>query len=92
MTPAKRIQPYLVNTHRNSIGMPSLPLSEGSEAPEVIALLRECPECLAYAREEIARLKKPGFRTLAEHDHESKIRCRALERMVAAYEAAQEKI
>lgn len=47
-------------------------------------------ECLAYAKAEIARLRTPGSRTLAEHDHESKIRCLTLERMVAAYEAKQE--
>lgn len=44
-------------------------------------------EMLSYAKQEIARLRQPGNqRTLAEHDHESRIRCQALERLVSLWE------
>lgn len=85
MTSAERLQPYIVAAHRRVIGM-----GNDSAAHDPLIAMAD-PELLAYAREEIARLRKPGNRTLAEHDHESKIRCQTLERMVAAYEETQEK-
>jgi hypothetical protein len=73
MTPAERIQPLIVLLHH------------GKADPDALT----DPELLAYAREEIARLRdEGGKRVLAEHDHESKIRCQALERMVRLHEAA----
>lgn len=75
MTPAERIQPYIVAAHRRSLGMTSESLDLGLVAAD--------PELLSYARGEIQRLRTRGpNRTLAEDDHESKIRCEALERLV----------
>lgn len=73
MTAAERIQPFIVLSHH------------GKPDPDALT----DPELLAYAKEEIVRLRDDtGSRILAEHDHESKIRCQALERMVRLHEAA----
>lgn len=79
MTSAERIQPYIVAQHRISSGLPT-PLD-----PQ---LAMDDPELVTYAKAEIDRLTAKGRRTLAEHDHESKIRYRALLRMVTAHEEA----
>lgn len=85
MTPAERIQPYIVACHRSRVG--AAPLPDSLDDP--VALFRGDPECLGYARTEIARLRQNGLRgVLAETDHESKIRCQTLEQMVAMYEEA----
>lgn len=78
---ADRLQPYIVAQHRKSSGMAGVTLDPQEAMADA--------ELLAYAREEITRLKvsSPKRGALAEHDHESKIRCQALERMVATYEA-----
>lgn len=74
MTPAERIQPLIVLSHH------------GKPDPDALT----DPELLAYAKQEIARLRDDtGSRVLAVHDHESKIRCQALERMVRLHEAAK---
>jgi hypothetical protein len=83
MTPADRLQPYIVAEHRRSVGMACAPFDHKEAMADT--------ELLAYARAEIARLRASGQRILAEYDHESKIRCQALERMVAAHDA-QEKV
>ena len=71
MIPSERIQPFIVLSHG---GLPD---------PQALTDL----ELLAYAKAEIVRLRDAsGPRVLAEHDHESKIRCQALERMVALHE------
>ena len=82
MTPEEQLQPAIVTMHRSTIGAEQLP--DDWDIKTVFA----DPDVLTYAREEIARLRSGGRRTLAEHDHESKIRCEALERLVAAYEEA----
>jgi len=80
VTPEEQLQPAIVAMHRSVVGAESLP-------PEwSIRNVFADPAVLAYAREEIVRLRSGGRRTLADHDHESKIRCEALERLVAAYE------
>ena len=51
-------------------------------------LFRENPELLAYARSETKRLRENGLRgRLAETDHESQIRCFAIERMIGMFES-----
>lgn len=78
-TLAERLQPYIVAEHRRANGMAGVNL-DGADA-------LSDPDILAYARGEITRLRMPGLRgVLAENDHESKIRCQALERMLARYE------
>lgn len=78
-TPAATLQPYIVAEHRRANGMAGVNL-DGADA------LAD-PDLLAYAQGEITRLRTPGLRgALAENDHESKIRCQALERMLARYE------
>lgn len=62
---------------------------DGPKPRDFLQAFQDDPDLLAYARAEIARLREPGQRTLAEHDHESKIRCQTLERMVRQYEDTQ---
>lgn len=82
MTPAERLQPHITAAYRTWNGRSvSSPLVLGAAFAEA--------EDFAYAKTEIARLRAVGQRTLAEHDHESKIRCQTLERMIAEYEALQ---
>lgn len=85
MTPSERLQPFLVSSYRFSVGLPTLEDHPASDA--YIQAFRDDPELLVYARGEITRLRASGRRTPAEHDHESKMRCQALERMVKLFEA-----
>lgn len=65
----ERLQPYVVAAHAGDV----------SGAASLDA------EMLAYAKAEVTRLRaNNGRRILAEHDYESKIRCQALERLLAA--------
>lgn len=83
MTPEEAIQPWITAQHRRGAGLP--PLGPGYRD---LSVCFADPEVLAYARAEIERLSaRGGNRTLAEHDHESEIRCRALAALVASYEA-----
>jgi hypothetical protein len=85
MTPAERIQPAIVAVFNSMIGRQPAP----PEYNDIKKLLTDDPEMLAYARDEIKRLRENGRRgVLAENDYESKIRCQALERMIELYEAA----
>lgn len=79
MTVSERLQPHITTAYRTWNGK-SVPVPLDLRA----AFLD--PECLVYAKAEIARLRSVGDRTLAEHDHESKIRCQTLERMVHEFE------
>jgi hypothetical protein len=79
MNPEENLQPAIVAMHRSMVGMEPLP------ADWDIKVVFADPKVLAYAREEIARLQ--AVRKFRQNkDHESKIRCEALERLVAYYE------
>lgn len=83
MTSAERLQPHIATAYRTWNG-------KALAAPLDLRAAFVEPADLTYAKDEIARLRAPGKnRTLAEHDHESKIRCQTLERMVQEYEALQ---
>ena len=70
----ERLQPHIVAVHRGDV----------SGISEIDACM------LTYAKAEVARLRDTsGSRVLAEHDHESRIRCAALERLISAVEARQ---
>jgi hypothetical protein len=80
VTLADELQSHIVANHRGALGVQPY-------SPEECARLFRCrPDLLEYARSEITRLHVRGNRTLAIHDHESKIRCQALERMVKSME------
>lgn len=83
MTPAERLQPHITAAYRTWNGKtPAAPLDLRAAFSD--------PECLAYAKTEITRIRGPrGHLTIFEADHESKIRCQTLERMIAEYEALQ---
>ena len=69
-----RIQPYIVAAHRGDV----------SRVAEMDA------EMVSYAKAEIARLHgKRGHLTIIDCCHESKTRCAALERIVAALENSE---
>lgn len=83
-TSAERLQPYIVAEARRARGMAADPLT-GDEAFKDADLL-------AYAKSQVAELRAPATggrrRVLAEHDHESKTRCEAIERLIAQWEQA----
>ncbi len=85
MTTTDRLQPHITTAYRTWNGKSvTTPLDLHAAFAE--------PEYLTYAKAEIVRLRAPGQRTLAEHDHESKIRCQTLERMVQEFETLQKEI
>lgn len=85
MTPAETIQPYVTSYHRLSTG-----LDTARDHLDFEALFRREPDVLAYARAEITRLtERGGGRVLAEHDHESRVRCAALRGMIEQFEGHQ---
>jgi hypothetical protein len=81
MTPEEQLQPAIVTMHRSMVGAEQL--SDDWDIKKIFA----DPDVLAYAREEIVRLQAIR-KSRQDHDHESKIRCEALERLVAAHEEA----
>jgi len=70
--------------------MSGIPQVDGFDG-DPVKMFRSEPELLAYARDEVRRLKdRAGPRgSLADNDYESKIRCRALERMLETYERSR---
>lgn len=83
MTAAERLQPFIVAEHRRANGLP-FDRNRVDDDP------MDDPELLTYARAEVARLRATANtgRVLAEHDHESKVRCQAIERLLAKHEEA----
>lgn len=73
------LQPHITAAYRGWNGLPT-------ESLDLRAAFAD-PADLVFAKAEIVRIRAPrGHKTLADCDHESKIRCETLERMVREYE------
>ena len=83
MTPEERLQPWIVAQHRAAVGLEPTPPEYNDPRP----MFRDEPAVLAYAKAEVQRLRERGLRgPLVETDHESKIRCQAIEALIKFYE------
>lgn len=80
MTSAERLRSHITTAYRTWNGRSVV-------APLDIRAAFVEPEDLAYAKAEITRIRGArGHLTIFETDHESKIRCQTLERMVLEFE------